>query len=106
MPVKKDYDLLIVGEASAGLTAARFARQMELSVVLVEKGRLGGDCTWSVRVPSKTLLKAAKIIKDSGRFGITASEPVIDFKSVMGRVNALVEDILPANRRRPCNQEV
>jgi len=61
--VKRDYDLLIIGGGSAGLTAARFARQLDLSVALVEKGRLGGDCTWTGCVPSKTLLKAAKIAR-------------------------------------------
>lgn len=94
--MKKDYDLLIIGGGSAGLTAARFARQLELTVAIVEKGRLGGDCTWSGCVPSKTLLKAAKsthAIRDAARFGITASEPTIDFKSVMGRVSSVVEDI-------------
>jgi len=94
--VDKDYDLLIIGGGSAGLTAARFARQLDLSVALVEKGRLGGDCTWTGCVPSKTLLRAAKSahsIKDSGRFGIISSEPVIDFKSVMSRVNSVVQQI-------------
>jgi len=56
----KDNDLLIIGGGSAGLTAARFASQLELTVALVEKGLLGGDCTWNGCVPSKTLLKAAK----------------------------------------------
>lgn len=94
--MNKNYDLLIIGGGSAGLTAARFARQLDLSVALVEKGRLGGDCTWTGCVPSKALLRAAKSahsIKDSGRFGITSSEPVIDFKSVMGRVNSVVQQI-------------
>lgn len=94
--MKKDYDLLIIGGGSAGLTAARFARQLDLSVALVEQGRLGGDCTWSGCVPSKTLLRAAKsaqMIKDARRFGITASDPVIDFKSVMRRVDSVVQEI-------------
>ncbi|MCH8988426.1 MAG: FAD-dependent oxidoreductase [Chloroflexi bacterium] len=94
--MKKDYDLLIIGGGSAGLTAARFARRMDLSVALVEKARLGGDCTWTGCVPSKTLLRAAKsiqTIKDAARFGITSTEPVIDFKSVMGRVSSVVQKI-------------
>ena len=45
--MKKDYDLLIIAGGSAGLTAARFARQIDLSVAIVEKSRLGGDCTWT-----------------------------------------------------------
>ncbi len=94
--VKRDYDLLIIGGGSAGLTAARFARQLDLSVALVEKGRLGGDCTWTGCVPSKTLLKAAKIahtIKDAARYGLSSSEPVVDFKKVMGRVGSVQQQI-------------
>lgn len=94
--MKKDYDLLIIGGGSAGLTAARFARRLDLSVALVEKGRIGGDCTWTGCVPSKTLLRAAKYaqtIKDSERFGISCSQPVIDFKSVMGRVASVVQQV-------------
>ena len=94
--MKKDYDLLIIGGGSAGLTAARFARQLDLSVALVEKDRLGGDCTWSGCVPSKTLLRAAKhtqTIRDAARFGISCSQPVVDFKSVMGRVGSVVQEI-------------
>ena len=97
--MKKDYDLLIIGGGSAGLTAARFARQLELSVALVEKGRVGGDCTWTGCVPSKTLLRAAKsaqTIRDSARFGITASKPTIDFNAVMGRVKSVVQEIFDA----------
>ena len=94
--MKKDYDLLIIGGGSAGLTAARFARKLDLSVALVEKGRLGGDCTWTGCVPSKALLRAAKYahsIRDASRFGITSSQPVVDFKSVMGRVGSVVRDV-------------
>ena len=94
--MKKDYDLLIIGGGSAGLTAARFARQLDLSVAIVEKGRVGGDCTWTGCVPSKSLLKAAKTaqtVKDAARFGISSSEPVIDFKAVMGRVDSVVREI-------------
>ena len=94
--MKKDYDLLIIGGGSAGLTAARFARQLDLSVAIVEKGRVGGDCTWTGCVPSKSLLKAAKTaqtVKDAARFGISSSEPVIDFKAVMSRVGSVVQEI-------------
>ena len=94
--MKKDYDLLIIGGGSAGLTAARFTRRLDLSVALVEKGRLGGDCTWSGCVPSKSLLKAAKYahtIRDAERFGISCSQPVVDFKSVMVRVGSVVQQV-------------
>ncbi|MEE8466012.1 MAG: FAD-dependent oxidoreductase, partial [Dehalococcoidia bacterium] len=69
---------------------------LDLSVALVEKGRLGGDCTWSGCVPSKTLLRAAKYahtIKDAPRFGIRSSELTIDFKSVMSRVGSVMQQV-------------
>ena len=85
----KDYDLLIIGGGSAGLTAARFARQLGLSVAIAEKGTLGGDCTWTGCVPSKSLIRAANLshsFRGSERFGIRASSVETDFKSVMARV--------------------
>ena len=94
--MKKDYDLLIIGGGSAGLTAARFARQLGLSVAVVEKGRLGGDCTWTGCVPSKSLLKAAKIahtIEDAARYGISSTALSVDIKKVMSRVATVVQEI-------------
>ncbi len=54
--MKAEYDFLIIGGGSAGLTAADFAVRLGLKVALVEKSRPGGDCTWTGCVPSKTLL--------------------------------------------------
>ncbi|KAL7539294.1 hypothetical protein ACHAXR_009161, partial [Thalassiosira sp. AJA248-18] len=54
------YDLIVIGGGSAGLTAAKFAANFGKSVVLVESARVGGDCTWTGCIPSKTLLAAAK----------------------------------------------
>jgi len=72
-----EYDLIIIGAGSAGLTAAGFAAQLGLKVALAEKNRVGGDCTWTGGVPSKPLLKAAKIAHDmrnAHRFGIEATD--------------------------------
>ena len=66
------YDLVVIGAGSAGLTAAEFGAQLGLRVALVEKGRIGGDCTWTGCVPSKSLLKTAKISMTCGM--LTASE--------------------------------
>ncbi len=56
-----EFDLVIIGAGSAGLTAAGFAAQLGAKVALVEKNRIGGDCTWTGCVPSKALLKAARM---------------------------------------------
>ena len=91
---KVDYDLIVIGAGSAGLTAAGFAAQLGLKVALAEKNRVGGDCTWTGCVPSKSLLKAAKIaheMRNAHRFGIVPSEPAVDLKAVMARVRRVVE---------------
>lgn len=82
------YDLVIVGMGPAGMTAAEFAATLELRVAIVERGQVGGSCLWTGCVPSKALLasaKAAHTIRHADRFGIGATEPVIDLARVWQR---------------------
>ena len=70
------YDLVIIGAGSSGLTAAGFATQLGVRVALLEKHRIGGDCTWTGCVPSKTLLKVAKVahqMRFANHYGLTPS---------------------------------
>ena len=55
------YDLAIIGAGSVGLIAADFAVKLGARVALMERDRIGGDCTWSGCVPSKSLLKVARV---------------------------------------------
>ena len=94
-----DYDLIIIGAGSAGLTAARFARQLGLSVAIVEQSRVGGDCTWTGCVPSKALLKVAGVAHSAGtagRYGLTSAAPVVDFPLAMDRIRAVIQQIYDA----------
>jgi pyruvate/2-oxoglutarate dehydrogenase complex dihydrolipoamide dehydrogenase (E3) component len=87
------YDLIIIGAGSGGLTAAGFAAQLGAKVALVEKHRVGGDCTWTGCVPSKALLKAAKIAHEArvaAHYGIIAAPPTAD----MAKVRAYVRDTI------------
>ncbi len=59
--MNEPFDLIIIGAGSAGITAADFAAKLGARVALVEKGNVGGDCTWLGCVPSKALIKAAKL---------------------------------------------
>lgn len=80
-----EFDLVIIGAGSGGLTAAGFAAQLGARVALVERSRIGGDCTWTGCVPSKALLKAAKTahaVRNAARFGIIAAAPVTDMPAV------------------------
>ena len=90
------YDLIVIGGGSAGLTAARFGAQLGLRVALTEVERVGGDCTWTGCIPSKSLVKAAKIAHDiraANRYGLNAVKPVVDLKAVMARVKAVSEEV-------------
>lgn len=94
--IKGNYDLAIIGAGSGGLTAAAFAVQLGARVALLEKNRIGGDCTWTGCVPSKTLLKAAKVAHDmrnADRYGLNPTDPRVDLKSVMSHVKAVISDV-------------
>jgi pyruvate/2-oxoglutarate dehydrogenase complex dihydrolipoamide dehydrogenase (E3) component len=91
-----EFDLAIIGAGSGGLTAAGFAAQLGAKVALVEKNRIGGDCTWTGCVPSKALLKAAKVaheVRTSARFGVAASPPAVDMTRVRAFVRQAIERV-------------
>jgi pyruvate/2-oxoglutarate dehydrogenase complex dihydrolipoamide dehydrogenase (E3) component len=91
-----DYDLVIIGAGSGGLTAAGFAARLGARVALIEKNRIGGDCTWTGCVPSKALLKVAKIaheVRTASRYGITTSDPVIDMAAVREYVQSAIQGV-------------
>jgi len=90
------YDLVIIGGGSAGLTAADFALQFGARVAIVEANRIGGDCTWTGCVPSKTLLKAARVahqMRTADRYGLNPVDPQIDLKAIMGHVRSVIQGI-------------
>ena len=91
-----DYDLIVIGGGSAGLTAAEFAAQLGRKVALVEKNRIGGDCTWTGCVPSKTLLKAARVadeMRNADRYGLASREPLVDIEAVMSHVRSIIDQV-------------
>jgi len=90
------YDLVIIGAGSGGLTAAGFAARLGAKVALVEKERIGGDCTWTGCVPSKALLKAAKVahqVRTANDYGVCVEQPVVDMAKVRAYVRQAIEDI-------------
>jgi pyruvate/2-oxoglutarate dehydrogenase complex dihydrolipoamide dehydrogenase (E3) component len=92
----EQFDIVIIGAGSGGLTAAGFAAQLGAKVALVEKHRIGGDCTWTGCVPSKALLKAAKVahtVRQAGRYGVVAEPPRIDMAQVRAYVRRAISEI-------------
>ncbi len=91
-------DLCIVGAGSAGLTVAAAGRSLGLSVVLVERARMGGECLNTGCVPSKALIACARhaaTIRRAGAFGVDAGEPRIDAERVFAHVNRAIDTIAP-----------
>lgn len=87
----RDFDMIVIGGGAAGLTAAGIAVSLGAKTALIEVRKLGGDCTWYGCVPSKTLLKAAKIVRSmrhADRDGLLASETQFSFAEVMAHVHA------------------
>jgi pyruvate/2-oxoglutarate dehydrogenase complex dihydrolipoamide dehydrogenase (E3) component len=91
-------DICIIGAGSAGLSVAAAASQLGAATVLVERGKMGGDCLNTGCVPSKALLAAAKAaagVRRAASFGIAAGEPVVDFAAVMRHVHETIAAIAP-----------
>ena len=94
--MRYDYDMAVIGGGAAGLTAAGMSASLGAKTALIEAGKLGGDCTWTGCVPSKTLLKAAKVvhaIRTADRHGLESQEPQFDFARVMAHVHAVQQHI-------------
>ncbi|NNF57915.1 MAG: FAD-dependent oxidoreductase [Rhodothermaceae bacterium] len=91
-----DYDLAVIGGGAAGLTAAGIAGNTGVKTLMVERDRLGGDCTWTGCVPSKTLLHAASLAhatRSLNRFSKADLTPEVDFPAVVGHVHRLRDEI-------------
>ena len=94
--MEKTFDLIVIGGGSAGLSAAQFAAQVGARVLLVEKYRIGGDCTWTGCVPSKTLMKVAKVahtVRTAAAFGIRSEPPTIDMPQIRDHIQQVIQDI-------------
>jgi dihydrolipoamide dehydrogenase len=98
-PKKFDYNMVVIGAGSAGLVSAYIASAVKAKVALVEKHKMGGDCLNTGCVPSKALIRSAKIfsyMKRGEEFGIASSgKPEVQFSKVMARVQAIIKNIEP-----------
>jgi pyruvate/2-oxoglutarate dehydrogenase complex dihydrolipoamide dehydrogenase (E3) component/uncharacterized membrane protein YdjX (TVP38/TMEM64 family) len=96
-PDRFDYNAVVIGAGSAGLVSAYIAAATRARVALIEQDRMGGDCLNTGCVPSKALIRAARLLAQLARgaeFGVTAAGRA-DFGQVMARVAAVVRAIEP-----------
>jgi pyruvate/2-oxoglutarate dehydrogenase complex dihydrolipoamide dehydrogenase (E3) component/uncharacterized membrane protein YdjX (TVP38/TMEM64 family) len=97
-PKKFDRNLVVIGAGSAGLVSAYIAAQVKAKVTLVEAHEMGGDCLNTGCVPSKAIIKSAKVaamMRHADKYGLTAVEPEVPFKAVMARVLDTIKAIEP-----------
>ena len=96
--MKFDADLVIIGAGSAGLSFAAGAVQMGAGVVLIEGGKMGGDCLNTGCVPSKALIEAARRAKGAAsakNLGVSCHDVTVDYASVMHHVRETIASIEP-----------
>ncbi len=99
---KYDYNIIVIGGGSAGLVSSYIAAAVKAKVALIEKGRMGGDCLNTGCVPSKALLRSAKILSYTSRakeFGFKQATVEFEFKDVMKRVQEVIKNIEPHDSR-------
>ena len=98
MAKKFDNNLIVIGAGSAGLVTAYIAAAVKSKVTLIEKHKMGGDCLNYGCVPSKALIRSARICADmrhADKFGVNPSEPGFDFTKIMDRIQSIIKTIEP-----------
>ncbi len=97
-PRSFDRNLVVIGGGSAGLVSAYIAAAVKAKVTLIEKHKMGGDCLNTGCVPSKALIKSAKLLatlKRANEFGLKSATAEFDFADVMERVQRVVKTVEP-----------
>ena len=97
-PSHFDRNLIVIGAGSAGLVSAYIAAAVKAKVTLVERGRMGGDCLNTGCVPSKALIRTARLVSDIGRsaeLGLRGARADVDFAAAMERVQRVVREVEP-----------
>ena len=97
-PTQFDRNLIVIGAGAAGLVTAYIAAAVKAKVTLIEAHKMGGDCLNTGSVPSKALIKSAKLahqMRHAGKYGLRDTPPHFSFKAVMQRVNSIVAAVAP-----------
>ena len=97
-PKHFDRNVIIIGAGAAGLVSAYISAAVHAKVTLVEARKMGGDCLNYGCVPSKALIKSAKVahqIKHADHYGLQASNPTFSFSKVMQRIHQVIATIAP-----------
>lgn len=97
-PSKFDRNLIVIGAGAGGLVSAYIGSVVKAKVSLIESHKMGGDCLNYGCIPSKALIKSARIAKDmrhAERYGLQSGAPQFSFRKVMQRVHDVVKAVEP-----------
>ncbi len=96
-------DVVIIGAGPAGLVAAMRAAELGARTVLVTRGEVGGMAANDGPIPVRTLAQAARLLREArqlGQFGISVSEPILDYPRLLARTRQVVEHVREHSTRR------
>jgi pyruvate/2-oxoglutarate dehydrogenase complex dihydrolipoamide dehydrogenase (E3) component len=97
-PKTFDRNMIVIGAGAGGLVTSYIAAAVKAKVTLIEAGEMGGDCLNTGCVPSKAIIKSAKVaqqMRQAEKYGLQNTTPQFSFKKVMARVQQVVADIAP-----------
>ena len=97
-PTAFDRNLIVIGAGAGGLVSAYIAAVVKAKVTLIESHKMGGDCLNYGCVPSKALIKSAKLahqMKHASNYGLNDATPTFSFKAVMQRIEGIIRAIAP-----------
>ncbi len=93
-----DRNMVVIGAGAAGLVSSLIAATVKAKVTLVEAHQMGGDCLNTGCVPSKAIIKSAKVahqMRHADKYGLTPADPQVPFKAVIARVMEAIKTIEP-----------
>lgn len=101
-PRRFDRNLIVIGAGAAGLVTSYIAATVRAKVTLIERGRMGGDCLNTGCVPSKALIRTARLlaeIRNAQTYGLRSAQVDLDFGLAMDRVQRVIQAIAPNDSR-------
>ncbi|TDI74700.1 MAG: pyridine nucleotide-disulfide oxidoreductase [Betaproteobacteria bacterium] len=97
-PLKFDRNLIVIGAGAAGLVTAYIGAAVKAKVTLIEAHKIGGDCLNYGCVPSKALIKSARLAHQmchGDKYGLKAIVPEFSFSKVMARIHEVIRTVAP-----------
>ncbi len=97
-PARFDRNLIVIGAGAAGLVSAYIAAAVKAKVTLIEGHKMGGDCLNFGCMPSKALIRSAKLahqMRHADRYGLSVMAPKFSFRKVFERIHAVIAAVAP-----------